>query len=59
MDQQKLLDWLNKEKLKDSAEIEKQKKDFANQLRNMKKDDLFKKPKKTLWMRIKNLIWGI
>lgn len=59
MDQQKLLDWLNKEKHKDNAEIEKQKKDFANQLKKMKKEDLFKKSKKTIWMRIRKMIWGI
>jgi uncharacterized protein YacL (UPF0231 family) len=59
MDKQKLLDWLNNEKKKDSAEIEKQKRDFANQMRAIKKEDLFKQRKKTLWMRIKNLIWGI
>jgi hypothetical protein len=59
MDQQKLLDWLNNEKKKDSVEVEKIKKDFANQMRTMKKEDLFKKPKKTLWMRIKKMIWGI
>jgi hypothetical protein len=59
MDQQKLLDWLNNEKKKDSVEVEKMKKDFANQMRAMKKEDLFKKPKKTLWMRIKKMIWGI
>jgi hypothetical protein len=59
MDQQKLLDWLNNEKKKDSVEVEKIKKDFANQLRTMKREDLFKKPKKTLWMKIKKMIWGI
>ena len=59
MDQQKLLDWLNNEKKKDSVEVEKIKKDFANQMRTMKKEDLFKKSKKTLWMRIKKMIWGI
>lgn len=59
MDQQKLLDWLNKEKQKDSSEIEKQKADFAKQIRQMKKEDLFTKPKKTLWTRIKKMIWGI
>ena len=59
IDQQKLLDWLNKEKLKDSSEIEKQKADFANKIKQMKKEDLFKKPKTTLWTRIKKLIWGI
>jgi hypothetical protein len=59
MDQQKLLDWLNKEKHKDNAEIERQKTDFANQLKKMKKEDLFKKSKKTIWMRIRKMIWGI
>lgn len=59
MDKQKLLDWLNNEKKKDSVEVEKIKKDFANQLRTMKREDLFKKPKKTLWMKIKKMIWGI
>ena len=59
MDKQKLLDWLNNEKKKDSVEIENQKRDFANQMRAIKKEDLFKQRKKTLWMRIKNLIWGI
>ena len=59
MDQQKLLDWLNKEKHKDNAEIEMQKTDFANQLKKMKKEDLFKKSKKTIWMRIRKMIWGI
>ena len=36
MDQQKLLDWLNNEKKKDSVEVEKIKKDFENkkQIRN-------------------------
>ena len=58
MDQQKLLDWLNNEKKKDSVEVEKIKKDFANQLRTMKREVLFKKPKKTLWMKIKKMIWG-
>jgi len=53
------LDWLNKEKHKDNAEIEKQKTDFANQLKKIKKEDLFKKSKKTVWMRIRKLIWGI
>lgn len=59
MDQQKLLDWLNKEKQKDSSEIEKQKADLVKQVRQIKKEDLFKKPKKTLWMKIKKMIWGI
>ncbi len=59
MDQQKLLDWLNKEQKKDNEEIRKYKEDLANQLKKMNKDDLFQKPKKTLWTRIKKMIWGI
>ncbi len=59
MDQQKLLDWLNKEKIKDSEEIRKHKENLANQLKKLNKEALFQKPKKTLWTRIKKMIWGI
>ena len=59
MDQQKLLDWLSKEKRKDDAEIEKYKKDLLSQFQKLKKEDLFKKEKPTLWKRIKKMIWGI
>ncbi len=59
MDQQKLLDWLNKEQKKDDEEIRKYKEDLAKQLKKMNKEDLFQKPKKTLWTRIKKMIWGI
>lgn len=57
--EEKALNWLNKEQQKDKAELDKSKEDFVNQIRKMKKEDLFVKPKKTLWMRIKKLIWGI
>jgi hypothetical protein len=59
MDRQKLLDWLNNEQKKDSEEVRKYKEDLANQLKNLNKEDLFQKPKKTLWTRIKKMIWGI
>lgn len=58
MEQEKLLNWLKTEKNKDDVELEKDKKIFANQLLSMKKEDLFKKQKNTIWMRIKNLLWG-
>lgn len=58
MEQEKLLNWLKTEKNKDVAELEKDKKAFANQLLKMKKEDLFKKQKNTIWTRIKNLLWG-
>jgi hypothetical protein len=59
MDQQKLLDWLNKEKQKDQTQLENDKKKLASQLKKLKKEDLFTKEKPTLWKRIKKLIWGI
>jgi hypothetical protein len=57
--EEKALNWLNKEKQKDNAELDKSKQDFINQIKGMKREDLFVKPKKTLWMRIKKMIWGI
>ena len=57
--EEKALNWLSKEQQKDKAELDKEKQEFINQIRQMKKEDLFVKPKKTLWMRIKKLIWGI
>ena len=57
--EEKALNWLNKEKQRDNAELDKSKQDLINQIKGMKKEDLFVKPKKTLWMRIKKLVWGI
>jgi uncharacterized protein YacL (UPF0231 family) len=57
--EEKALNWLNKEKQKDNTELDKSKQDFINQIKGMKREDLFVKPKKTLWMRIKKMIWGI
>ena len=57
--EEKALNWLSKEQQKDKTELDKEKKDFIKQIQQMKKEDLFVKPKKTLWMRIKKLIWGI
>jgi hypothetical protein len=63
--EQNLLDWLNREqhklqqqKEKDKVELDQQKKQFANQLRKMKKEDLFVEHKVSLWTRIKKLLWG-
>lgn len=57
--EEKALNWLNKEQQRDRTELNKEKQEFINQIRQMKKEDMFVKPKKTLWMRIKKLIWGI
>lgn len=59
MNQQRLLDWLNKEKTKDEVEIEKYKKDLISKFQKLKKEDLFKKEKPSLWKRLKKMIWGI
>ena len=55
MNQQRLLDWLNKEKTKDDVEIEKYKKDLVSKFQKLKKEDLFKKEKPTLWKRLKKM----
>jgi hypothetical protein len=50
---------LSKEQQRDKTELNKKKQEFINQIREVKREDMFVKPKKTLWMRIKKLIWGI
>ena len=56
---QRILNWLNKEKQKDKTEIEFSKKKYIREIKNLKKDDLFPIPKKlTLWQKIKIMILG-
>ena len=56
---QRLLDWLNKQKRKDQAEIDISKKKYIEEIKNFKKENLIKIPKKlSLWQRIKILILG-
>lgn len=57
---QSILNWLDKEKKKDKIQLEKSKSDFINQIKSIKKDDLFKpkEVKLTLWQRIRRVIWG-
>ena len=57
--EEKALNWLSKEQQRDKTELNKKKQEFINQIREVKREDMFVKPKKTLWMRIKKLIWGI
>ena len=58
----KLLNWLDKEKLRDNKEIEKNKYDFIKEIQGLKKEDIFVKQtvetKLTLWQRIRKTIWG-
>jgi hypothetical protein len=50
---------LESEKLKDNREIENTKKKYIEELRKIKKEELFIIPKKlTLWQKIKILILG-
>lgn len=57
---QSILNWLDKEKKKDKIQLEKSKLDIINQIKSIKKDDLFKpkEVKLTLWQRIRRVIWG-
>jgi hypothetical protein len=52
--EEKHLEWLKNEIEKDTIELEREKMNFINQLKNLKKEDLIEKPKKlTLWKKIK------
>ena len=55
-----LLDWLNREKKKDEAEITNAKHKFIQEIKNFDKKSFFEKKdnKKTLWKRIRMMIWG-
>jgi hypothetical protein len=56
---QSILNWLESEKLKDNKDIENTKKKYIEEIRNIKKEELFVIPKKlTLWQKIKILILG-
>lgn len=57
--EEKILKWLESEKSKDDKELQREKMIFAQQIKKLKKEDLFPKPKKlTLWEKIKILILG-
>ena len=56
---QKLLDWLRSEKLKDSRELENEKKKVIKEIKGLTKEQMFPEPKKlSLWKKIKVLILG-
>ena len=58
-DNQRMLNWLESEKKKDNLDLEKTKQKIIKELRGIKKEDMFPKPKKiTLWEKIKILILG-
>jgi hypothetical protein len=56
---QQLSNWLNSEKRKDQVELEGEKNRLIQDLKNLKKGDLFPEPiKLTLWQKLKILILG-
>ena len=52
---EQMLDWLQKEKNKDTLELERSKQDFIDKIKQIKKEDILpKKPEKlSLWKRLK------
>lgn len=58
-----LLNWLDKEKIRDKNEIEKSKSDFIKEIKKIKKEDIFIEEKEqktlTLWQKITRMIWGL
>ena len=57
---QSILRWLESEKLKDSKEVENVKMKYIQEIKGLKKEEIFKEPKKlTLWQKIKILLSGI
>lgn len=57
---QKLLNWLEKEKKKDDLQEYHYKQKIVNQMKQIKKEDLFIKPEKpTLWQKMKRIFLGI
>lgn len=57
------LKWLETQMKKDEQELEREKKEFINNLKKLKKEDILPKieePKKlTLWQKIKRVLMGL
>lgn len=51
------IQWLQNEIKKDQEELEKEKLDFVNELKKMKKQDIIPKPQKeSTWRKIKKIL---
>lgn len=61
--QSKHLKWLETQVKKDEANLQREKEDFINSLKKLKKDDILPKveePKKlTLWQKVKRVLMGL
>jgi len=56
----KALEWLEKEMMRDKIDLDLQKKQIIENLKNLKKEDILPKPpeKLSLWKRIKKVLMG-
>lgn len=56
----KILNWLENEKVKDNLELKTSKQNFIDEIKKIKKEDMFlvEKDKKTFWKKLKKIIWG-
>lgn len=54
---QKELEWLNKEVKKDEVELSKERERFIQEIKKIKREELFPKPEKlSLWTRIRRVM---
>jgi|LakMenE18May11ns_1017448.scaffolds.fasta_scaffold9947355_6 hypothetical protein len=58
MNKEKLQRWLDNEFEKDKKELENDKKKFIENLKKIKKEEIFKTKKLSLWQRIKKVLMG-
>lgn len=60
-DKQQALNWFQTQKIKDNQDLEREKSQLIEDLKKIKKEELFsnKKEKLTLWQRIKKVLMGI
>jgi hypothetical protein len=56
---QRLLNWLDSEKAKDTKSLDKEKEKLIKQIKGLKKEDLFPKEEKiSIWKKIKIILLG-
>jgi|LauGreDrversion4_2_1035121.scaffolds.fasta_scaffold248721_2 hypothetical protein len=57
---EKEIDWFLKEIEKDKLDLEREKEEFVNKIRNLKKEDILpkKQEKLNLWQKIKKSLMG-
>ena len=59
-EKEKNIEWLKNEILLDQQQLEREKKQFIQQIKNFKREEILpKEEKQTLWKRFKKVIMGI